>query len=156
VRRAVVAQLAQQPPGHGRQVVAACAATRRSRLAPTHTVRSPREPQSHTLTTAGTHTLTSQHQLHRTVLIPTVTGNAVRSFSTHGQQAAAEGSSTTVSRADVRLIQYLDASVRRWLLIGCFPYPLIMTRPPPPPRRELDCAGSVANRLVPELEKAAP
>jgi hypothetical protein len=28
--------------------------------------------------------------------------------------------------------------------------------PPPPPRRELDCAGSVANRLVPELEKAAP
>jgi hypothetical protein len=42
------------------------------------------------------------------------------------------GSSTTVSRSDIRLIQYLDSSalglVRRWLLIGYFPthtyYPL--------------------------------
>jgi hypothetical protein len=30
-------------------------------------------------------------------LIPTVNGNTVRSFSTHGQQSAAKGSSTTVS-----------------------------------------------------------
>jgi hypothetical protein len=33
-------------------------------------------------------------------LIPTVNGNTVRSFSTHGQQSAAQGSSTTVSRSD--------------------------------------------------------
>jgi WD40 repeat protein len=34
-------------------------------------------------------------------LIPTVTGNTVRSlFSTHGQLSAAQGSSTTVSRSD--------------------------------------------------------
>jgi hypothetical protein len=53
-------------------------------------------------------------------LIPTVNGNMVRSFSGHGQYSAAKGSSTTVSRADIRLIQYLDSSahglVRRWLL----------------------------------------
>jgi hypothetical protein len=53
-------------------------------------------------------------------LTPTVNGNTVRSFSTHGQQSAAQGSSTTVSRSDIRLIQYLDSSalglVRRWLL----------------------------------------
>jgi hypothetical protein len=30
-------------------------------------------------------------------LIPTVNGNTVRSFPTHGQQSAAKGSSTTVS-----------------------------------------------------------
>jgi hypothetical protein len=40
--------------------------------------------------------LMSQHQLS---LIPTVDGNTVRSFSTHGQQPAAKGSSTTVSHA---------------------------------------------------------
>jgi hypothetical protein len=53
-------------------------------------------------------------------LIPTVNGNTVRSFSTHGQQSAAKGSSTTVSRSDIRLTQHLDSSahglVRRWLL----------------------------------------
>jgi hypothetical protein len=58
-------------------------------------------------------------------LIPTVNGNTVRSFSTHGQHPAAKGSSTTVARSDIRLIQYLDSSarglVRRWLLIGYFP-----------------------------------
>jgi hypothetical protein len=43
-------------------------------------------------------------------LIPTANGNTVRSFSTHGQQSAAKGSSTTVSRSDIRLIQYLDSS----------------------------------------------
>jgi hypothetical protein len=43
-------------------------------------------------------------------LIPTVNGNTVRSFSTHGQQSAAKGSSTTVSRSDIRLIQHLDSS----------------------------------------------
>jgi hypothetical protein len=62
-------------------------------------------------------------------LIPTGNGNTVRSFSTHGQQSAAKGSSTTVSRSDTRLIQYLDSSahglVRRWLLIGYFPTHLL-------------------------------
>jgi hypothetical protein len=56
---------------------------------------------------------------------PPVNGNTVRSFSTHGQQSAAKGSSTTVLRSDIRLIQYLDSSahglVRRWRLIGHFP-----------------------------------
>jgi hypothetical protein len=59
-------------------------------------------------------------------LIPTVNGNTVRSFSTHGQQSAAKGSSTTVSRSD--LIQHFDSSahglVRRWLLLGYFLGPL--------------------------------
>jgi hypothetical protein len=31
-------------------------------------------------------------------------GNTVRSFSTHGHQSAAKGSSTTVSRSDIRFI----------------------------------------------------
>jgi hypothetical protein len=52
-------------------------------------------------------------------------GNTVRNFFTHGQQSAAKGSSTTVSRSDIRLIQHLDSSalglVRRWRLIGYFP-----------------------------------
>jgi hypothetical protein len=43
-------------------------------------------------------------------LIPTVNGSTVRSFSTHGQQSAANGSSTTVSRSDIRLTQHLDSS----------------------------------------------
>ena len=43
-------------------------------------------------------------------LIPTVNGNTVRSFSTHGHQSAAKGSSTTVSRSDTRLMQHLDSS----------------------------------------------
>jgi hypothetical protein len=43
-------------------------------------------------------------------LIPTVNGNTVRSFSTHGEQSAVKGSSTTVSRPDIRFIQYLDSS----------------------------------------------
>jgi hypothetical protein len=63
-------------------------------------------------------------------LIPTVQGNTVRSFSTHGQQSAAKGSSTTISRSEIRLIQHLDSSplglVRRWLLlIGYFPIHLL-------------------------------
>jgi hypothetical protein len=37
-------------------------------------------------------------------LMPTVNGNTVRSFSTHGHQSAAKGSSSTVSRSDIRLI----------------------------------------------------
>jgi hypothetical protein len=64
-------------------------------------------------------------------LIPTVNGNTVRSFSTHGQQSAAKGSSTAVSQSDIRLIQHFDSSahglVRRWLLIGYF---LILYYPP--------------------------
>jgi hypothetical protein len=47
------------------------------------------------------------------------------SFSTYGHLSAAQGSSTTVSRSDIRLIQHLDSSlcslmVRRWRLIGHF------------------------------------
>jgi hypothetical protein len=65
-------------------------------------------------------------------LIPTVNGNTVLSFSTHGQLSAAQGSSTTVSRSDIRLIQYLDSSAlglaRRWLLIGYFPFHLLRYR----------------------------
>jgi hypothetical protein len=63
-------------------------------------------------------------------LIPTVNGNTVRSFSTHGQQSAAKGRSTTVSRSDIRLIRYLDFSAL-WsdgpevALNWRFPYPLI-------------------------------
>jgi hypothetical protein len=60
----------------------------------------------------------------RLVLAPQPPGNTVRSFSTHGQQSAAKGSSTTVSRFDIRLIQHLDSSahvlVRMSLFIGCF------------------------------------
>jgi hypothetical protein len=63
-------------------------------------------------------------------LTPTVNGNTVRSFSTHEQLSAAQGSSTTaVSLYDIRLIQYLDSSalalVRRWLLIGYSPIHLL-------------------------------
>jgi hypothetical protein len=62
-------------------------------------------------------------------LTPTVDGNTVRSFSAHSAQA----SSTTVSRADIRLIQHLDSSahglVRRRLLIGYFPIPPLIKKP---------------------------
>jgi hypothetical protein len=62
-------------------------------------------------------------------LIPTVNGNTARSFSTDGQQSAAKGSSTAVSRSDIRLIQYLDSSAL-WFgpevaLNWLFPYPLL-------------------------------
>jgi hypothetical protein len=64
-------------------------------------------------------------------MIPTVNGNTVLSFSTHGQQSAAKGSSTTVSRSDIRLIQHLDSSahglVLRKLLIAYFPIHLLTT-----------------------------
>jgi hypothetical protein len=49
--------------------------------------------------------------------------------SLRGQQSAAKGSSTTVSRSDIRLIQHLDSSahglVWRWRLIGYFPIHLV-------------------------------
>jgi hypothetical protein len=48
-------------------------------------------------------------------LIPTVNGNTVRSFSTHGQQSAAQGSSTTVSHALTRpsaALAHLDGDGR--------------------------------------------
>ena len=57
-------------------------------------------------------------------------------------------SSTPVSRSDIRLIQYLDSSVhglvRRWLLIGSFPIPLLPDLPPlhsplPPAQRLARC-----------------
>jgi hypothetical protein len=59
-----------------------------------------------------------------------LTGNAVRSFSAHGQQSAAKGSSTTVSRSDnIQLTSHFDSSahglVRRWLLTGCFAIHLV-------------------------------
>jgi hypothetical protein len=66
-------------------------------------------------------------------LMPTVSGNTVLSFSTHGHQSAAKGSSTTVSRSDIRLIQHFDSSalglVRRWRLIGYFPNHLLLLIP---------------------------
>jgi hypothetical protein len=85
----------------------------------------------HTHTNTYAHTLTNQHSSHRQCrrndatelahadmttlpkvytictalsLIPTVNGNTVRSFSAHGHQSAAKGSSTTVSRSGIRLI----------------------------------------------------
>jgi hypothetical protein len=62
-------------------------------------------------------------------LIPAVNGNTVRSFSAHGQQSAAKGSSTTVSRSDIRLIQHFGL-LGSWFgpevaLNWLFPYPLI-------------------------------
>jgi hypothetical protein len=72
-----------------------------------------------------------------TSLIPTVNGNTVRSFSKHGQQSAAQGSSTTVSRSDIRLIQHLYSAhglVRRWRLIGYFPIHLL-----PPAQHACQC-----------------
>jgi hypothetical protein len=71
-------------------------------------------------------------------LIPTVNGNTVRSFSTHEQRSAAKGSSTTVSRSDIRLIQHLDSSalglVRRWRLVGYFPTHVVERGCTPPAR----------------------
>jgi hypothetical protein len=68
-------------------------------------------------------------------LIPTVNGNTVRSFSTHGHQSKAKGSSTTVSRDNIRLIQHLDSSAS-WFgpevaLNWLFPYPLLPSQPAP-------------------------
>jgi hypothetical protein len=79
--------------------------------------------------------------MHTPSLISTVNGNTVRSISTHGQQSAAKGSSTTVSRSDIRLIQYLGSSalglVRRWRSIGYFPNPLTT-----PERLGMSCASA--------------
>jgi hypothetical protein len=44
------------------------------------------------------------NQLHRTVSDTNSKWNTVRSFSTHRQQSAAQGSSTNVSRSGIRLI----------------------------------------------------
>jgi hypothetical protein len=65
---------------------------------------------------------------------PTVNGNKVRSFPTHGQQSAAQGSLTTVSlwhpiNSTFRL--FAHGLVRRWLLIGYFPIHVL------PPKRAL-------------------
>jgi hypothetical protein len=56
---------------------------------------------------------------------------------THGQLSAAQASSTTVSRSDIRLIQHF-ALLGAWFgpevaLNWLIPYPL--TTPPPPTRR---------------------
>jgi hypothetical protein len=83
---------------------------------------------------------------------PTQTRNTVRSFATHGQLSAAKGSSTTVSRSGIRLIQHLDSSalglVRRWLLIGGFPS---STHYPPH-----TCVGQHASTPLREDELAHP
>ena len=82
-------------------------------------------------------------------LIPTVNGNTVLSFSTHGQHSAAKGSSTTVSRSDIRLIQHLDSSA--WFGPGValnwlFPYPLITPQSRRPTRRPL--SGGVLDSSI--------
>jgi hypothetical protein len=67
----------------------------------------------------GTHTLTSQHQLHRLGYQQLMVTRFAAS-STRGRLSAAKGSSATVSRSDIRLIQHLGFSahglVRRWRL----------------------------------------
>jgi hypothetical protein len=77
----------------------------------------------------GADVIVAQVGAHTPNRIPTVNGNTVRSFSTHGQQSAAKGSSTAVSRSDIRLIQYLDSSALGFgpevALNRLFPYPLI-------------------------------
>jgi hypothetical protein len=60
-------------------------------------------------------------------LIPTVNGNTVRSFSTHGHQSAAKGSSRPRSHAltsdscNFLTSRLFGLVVRRWRLIGYFP-----------------------------------
>ena len=90
---------------------------RKAGLARTVAVRAPTHPPSCTASS----------------LIPN--GSTIRSFSTHGQQSAAKGSSTTVSRSDIRLIQLLGSSahglVRRWRLVG-YSLSTLITLPPAP------------------------
>jgi hypothetical protein len=78
-------------------------------------------------------------------LIPTVNGNTVLSFSTHGQQSAANGSLTTVSRSDIRLIQHLDSSALGFgpevALNWLFPYPIL---PPTPGAKKNKRNGAVS------------
>jgi hypothetical protein len=64
-------------------------------------------------------------------LMPTVNGNTVLSFSTHGQQSAAQGSSTTVSRSDIRSFNIWTPRLLVWSgsgligrLIGYITYPI--------------------------------
>jgi hypothetical protein len=57
-------------------------------------------------------------------LAPTVNGNTVRNFPTHGQLSAAQGSPTTVPAwhlFNVLTPRLCDLMVRRWRLIGYFP-----------------------------------
>jgi hypothetical protein len=67
-------------------------------------------------------------RLYVRITPPLFNGNTVRSFSKHGQLSAAQGSSTTVSRSGIRLIQHFVSSahglVRRTALNWLFPYPL--------------------------------
>jgi hypothetical protein len=95
-----------------------------------------------------------QHQLHRTV-----SDNRyflrILNFSTHGQQSAAQGSSTTVSRSEVRLIQHLDSSVlvlvfvRRWFLIGYFLIHLLTPPLADARRRHLKWTPNAPPHLIP-------
>ena len=58
------------------------------------------------------HTCPAQHHLHHTVSdTKTVNCNTVRSFSTHGQLSAAQGSSITVVRPDIRASLGVQACV---------------------------------------------
>jgi hypothetical protein len=88
-------------------------------------------------------------------LIPTVNGNTARSFSTHGQQSAAKGSSTTVSRSDIRLIQHFDSSahglVRWWRLTGYFPIHLL-----PPAQGSLNSCLNFDFAILNLFEPSAP
>jgi hypothetical protein len=84
----------------------------------------------------------------------TVHGNTVRSFSTHGHQSAAKGSSTTVSRSDIRLIstfliRLCGLMVRRWRLIGYFPILYNPQHIPSPLRSARRCGTPRRSRCSP-------
>jgi hypothetical protein len=61
---------------------------------------------------------TSQHaaqlptRVNPPTLLLTLTPKCILQFSTHGQQSAAQGISTIVSRSDIRLIKYLVSAAR--------------------------------------------
>jgi hypothetical protein len=102
------------------------AATRRTTARLASTVATLRNPHAHKRTNANAHTLTRAARAEMTTLlkvdtkctapslVPTVNGNKVRSLSTHGHLSAAQGSSTNVSRSDIRLIQHFDSSLMVW------------------------------------------
>jgi hypothetical protein len=105
----------------GRQCHAVPATVQYGRPHGTHPTL-PRSRAVHALTPSGSCSargeMTALHKVETNCtapsLIPTVNGNMVRSFSTHGQQSAAQGISTTVSRSDIRLIHHLDSSAHGW------------------------------------------
>ena len=86
----------------------------------------PKSQQGHLQGPADEHPLCTAPSL-----IPTVNGNTVRSFSTHGQLSAAQGGPTTVSRSEhpINITYMLDSSAL-WFdgpevaLNWLFPYPI--------------------------------